>query len=84
MISLENAMSWVEVGRNPREVRRFQDMGRVLWGVEYKNDCFNPFLRPWMWVNFKRKIGGCFQCSQFLGVDVGSFGSITKTDAIRT
>ena len=85
MITLDNTMSWIEVGKNRREVRRLNDMAQVLWDVEYTHEYFNPFLRPWMWVNFNRKIGGCFQCSQFLGVDVGSFGTKQKkAGAMRT
>ena len=76
-------MSWVEVGKNPWEVSRLREIGRTLWKKEYVNDCFDPFLRPWMWVNFKRKIGGCLKCSQFLRTNPLSFGKKSSKAAMR-
>ena len=77
-------MSWIEVGNNPWEVKRLQEISRGLWKHKHKNACFDPFLQPWMHVNFARKIGGCLKCSQFLRTDPSEFGRNANSDTMRT
>ncbi len=77
-------MRWVEVGSIPWQVRRLQNIARSLWKHEYIDDCFDPFLQPWMHVNFARKVGGCLKCSQFLRIHPSEFGKNASSGKMRT
>ena len=67
-------LSWIDIGRNEKEVEFLKEIGLILWKVKKLTKSNDPF-RPWMSINFVEKLCGCRWCSRLLCVDPSDIGT---------
>ena len=63
------------VGKNPNEIKRLKELSDHFFNGRVFKDGEDPFIRPWVGINFPSGKMGCLDCAKLYNIDPTEYGT---------